>query len=236
MTTPPPPRELAAYLQEGRFVKTRDFRQSWRHRLRLIARLRPSKASREARCYTILARLGVPVPPDVQVREWRNCCGLLQASQISLPYLADTVDLRFVALRPDLAELRADRAWRAAVIDEVARLVRLMHDQRFHPQNLHFRNLLAVRDAALRPPRLYLIDCVGGEFARWPWTRRRLLVKDLAFLYKDARAWCPPRERLRFAHRYFGTRKLTTEQRATLAAVVAFAERKWGQRSSSLAD
>jgi tRNA A-37 threonylcarbamoyl transferase component Bud32 len=233
---PPTVPRIAGHVQGRRFVKRREFAGSWRQRLRVVARLRPSKARREARCYAELQRLGVPCPQGVEVREWRNAFGLLRGSEISMEYLPKTADLRFIALLPEFAALRADRAWRRAVVDELARWVRHLHDHDFFPQNLHFRNVLVEPDPARRPPSLYVIDCVSGRYGRWGWRRRKLQQRDLAFLYKDARAWCPAKERVRFAHRYFGVTKLTAAQRALLAGVVRDAQAKWGDRTSTLGD
>lgn len=230
----PPARDLSVHLRGERFCKRRDFHSDPKYRWRPLRRLRTSKARREKRCYDILRDLGVACPTDIRIEEDRNAWGLLNYSEISMDYMADTVDLRYVALLAEYAHLREDRQWRLATIDAVAKLVRTLHAHDFFPLNLHFRNLLVHADGR-RPITVYLIDCVSGRFRRW-FRRGYYERKDLAFLYMDARGWCSVRERLRFMHQFLDTRKLSQEQRDFCAQIVRYTERKWGDASSSLAD
>ncbi len=229
------PRDLGAYIQGDRFVKTRDFRLYPEFRWKLLPRMRRSKARREADCYAVMRSLGVPCPQDVRIREERNAAGLLQMSEISMEYLPNTADLRFICLRDEHRQRREDPAWRRAVLTEVARWVKVMHDHHFFPQNLHFRNILVDVETAELPPPIYFIDCVSGRFAR-RWRRDYYLERDIAFLYMDARSWCTLRERIRFLHLLWGRRKLTPEDRSRMARIAAYAQRKWGDRSSTVND
>lgn len=236
MTDAPAQRDLAAYIQGDRFVKTRDFRSHPKYRWKFWPRLRRSKAAREAHCYEIMRSLGVPCPNDVRVSETRNLFGLLVASEISMELLTDATDLRFLCLREEYQHLLGDSRFRRALVDRIAHYVGIMHAHDFFPLNLHFRNIMVETSAEQLPPAIWFIDCVSGQICHHPRRRRYYLVKDLAFLYQDARRWCTARERVRFMHQLLGRNKLTPADRDLMDRIVAYARKKWGERTSSLAD
>ena len=227
-------RDLGKYIQGNRFVKKREFRNKPKYIWKFWPRLRTSKAAREKACYDKMAGLGVPCPSHVKVREWRNWLGMLNASEISMDYLPNTVDLRYIALDPAYACFREDPHWRKQVLEQLAHWVRVMHEHHFYPLNLHFRNILV--DPELQDKvELYFIDCMRGDFQTGA-REREFRIKDLAYLYKDARTFCTLREQVRFAHLLFDSRKLVPEQRLLLREVATLVKSKWGNRSSTLAD
>jgi len=127
-----------------------------------------------------------------------------------------TTDLARLALDDD-PRLR-ERGWLARVVPQAARIARTLHGHRFVHNDLKWRNLL-VDDG----PKLYLIDCPGGEHWFGPFLRYRV-VKDLACLDKVAKYTLSRTWRLRFFHAYTGRARLTAADKATIRRVLRFFE------------
>lgn len=213
-----------------RFVKERDYAK--RYRWRPWNRLRRSKAAREWRRYQIMQALGLPCPANVEIEDTRNRLGLLVKSRISMQRLDHAIDLRYLHKREEYAHLRRDQRFRRALVREVAKWVKVMQDNHFYHLNLNFRNVL-VDVESTDPPSVYFIDCTGGGFCRLPWREPYLRLKEIAFLYKDARSWCSLREMVLFMHVLIGRNKLDAADRQLLGRIVSYAQRKWGDTSSA---
>jgi tRNA A-37 threonylcarbamoyl transferase component Bud32 len=213
-----------------RFIKRRGrpTRPRW---LVLFKRLRPSRITREARSYEALQKIGVPCPGNIRVREERNFLGLLNSSRISMDFMANTVDLKYLNTLDSFALIRSNTAWRRKVIRRIAVWVRHMHDHNYFDSKLHFGNILVVPDPDADDPEIYFIDVAGGHkgiFAR----KNHLRMKDIAYLYHDALRWCTPRERVFFMHEFLGTSKLSPADRLFIRRIIRYAERKFKKKKA----
>lgn len=142
-------------------------------------------------------------------RTLRGC--LVTAEQV------ETNDLAWVARhKPELCK---NPQWVDAVVRQLAEITRALHARGFCHNDLKWRNILVTRDALL--PRLYLIDCPTGQ--RWPgFLLRRRVVKDLACLDKMAKYHLSRAQRMRFFKLYRHTERLSTFDKQTIRAVLAY--------------
>ncbi len=214
-----------------RFIKRRGrpTRPRW---LVLFKRLRPSRITREARSYEVLQKIGVPCPGNIRVLEERNSLGLLNSSRISMDFMANAVDLKYLNTLDCFAGLRHNSGWRRRVIRRIAGWIRHMHDHDYFDSKLHFGNILVVPDPDAAEPEVYFIDVTGGPkkiFRR----KNYLRMKDVAYLYHDACRWCTPRERILFMHEFLGTRKLSLADRQFIDRLIQYSERKVKIKKSS---
>jgi len=216
----------------SQFIKTRNYvtggKVSWRSKYKQLMR---SHSHREKHCYELMQSVGVPCPKVIAVTDKRSRFGFLQSTQIAIEYIAGTIDLRLIATVEQMAPLRRNSAWRRQVVCEVGRWVRHMHEHHLYPQKLHFGNILVVPDPALPQVQVYFIDITSNMKGSWGMCGHKR-IKDIAYLYREARQWCTLRERIRFMHVLCGRRKLTAADRAFMRQVVAYAERKWGDKTS----
>lgn len=100
------------------------------------------------------------------------------------------------------------------IFEQLAGIVRKMHDANFFHIDLQWRNILVQR----RPEgvKLFLIDCPRGG-RRWFWLRRRNgIMHDLAGLDKLASLYFTPRTRLNWYKKYVGGRGFDRQDRAML--------------------
>ncbi len=210
-----------------RFVKRRS-----RKRKGIIDRLLGWSVSREAKVYRCMQRLGVPCPQQVECRMERSRFGLIDVAEISMELIPNTVDFRLLATVDCFADLRRNQAWRKRVIREVARWVRHMHRHDLFLCQLHFGNVLVEPVPAAERPKVYFIDITN--LFLFPSLRRGYLrSKEIAYLYRDARQWCPLREQIRFMHEYLGRNKLTAEDRQLMRKAVRYALSRWDAHTST---
>ena len=215
-----------------RFVKRRNYKTSYRWRF--WKRLRRSKSEREFVAYNYMAEHGIPCPKDVKMKDDRNL-GFLTDSEVSMEHIEDSSDIRHLCLLEEHADVISDPEFRRQLIDELARQVRVMHDNDFYHLNLNFRNIL-VKLKPLKPVRIIFIDVTSAKIQPPAFRARVSRMKELAFLYKDARAWFTPREMVRFLHVYYACERLPRARHAYLKKLVEYAQDKWGDRSSTLND
>lgn len=216
---------------DGLFVKRRNyckhyFLQPWR-------RLRPSKSRREFNLLSHMRDIGVPCPGNLAFREERNWLGLLNSGELSMERLDQAADIRHLCLLDEYAPIIQNPAFRQGLVAEVARWVKHMHEQQFFHLNLNFRNIL-VNTAPAFPVQVHFIDVTSAKTNPLPIRASYFRMKELAFLYKDARKWFTPREMVRFLHLYFGCRRLPRKTHRFTRLLVAYAQKKWGDRSSTL--
>lgn len=211
---------------DGRFVKHRSFtdRPIWK---RFFAK----NAAREKKKYDLMQRLGVPCPEDVRLRVTRSRFGLLEAAEISMQLIPNTIDLRVLATDDRFAELRRNQAWRRRVAKTVASWLRYMHAHNCFLCQLHFGNVLVEPDPVADDVRIYFID--NTKTYRFAAVRRWYLrCKEVAYLYRDARQWCSLREQIAFMHEYLGRAKLSRRDRGFMRRCIRYAMRKWGPKTS----
>jgi hypothetical protein len=156
--------------------------------------------------------------PTATVVAWgmERRLGAFRRGALITAELPRTTDLAHLANARD--SRLADRRWVAAVSRQLAQITRRMHAQRFAHNDLKWRNLL-VDDAA--EPRLYLIDCPGGDFWWGPLLRYRI-VKDLACLDKVAKYHLTRTQRLRFYLDYAGKRRLEAADKRSVRRITGF--------------
>jgi hypothetical protein len=156
--------------------------------------------------------------PTASVVAWglERRCGAFERGAMITAELPHTQDLALLAHTRD--PRLADRRWVASVSHQLAGITRTLHALRFTHNDLKWRNLL-VDDAA--EPRLYLIDCPGGDFWRGPLLAYRI-IKDLACLDKVAKHYLSRTQRLRFYLDYAGKRRLDAEDKRRLRRITAF--------------
>jgi len=198
-------RRLDVYFKQYRFAPP-----SWRFWRRA------SKARREFDNYGALAALGIPVAQRVAVGEKRDALGRLHSAFIITRAVPDSRTLvEFAARRPK-------EAVRRQLTNELAELTRRLHEAGFFYHDLVWRNILV---SGQDDPRLVLIDCPRGAFARFG--QRRNQLRDLASLDKSAAAHCRRSERWRFLVRYAGEGAAHEQARRLARACQDYRRRRW---------
>ncbi|HWN96494.1 MAG TPA: lipopolysaccharide kinase InaA family protein [Methylomirabilota bacterium] len=180
--------------------------------------LRASKARREFENYSTFERLGVPAAEAIACGEERDRFGRLHRSFIltrTVPE-AHSLDEHF-RTRPSSRERRR-------LTDELAGILRRMHDANFFYYDLVWRNIL-VSSGKDGSKRLFLIDCPRGGTARFGQHRKRL--RDLASLDKSAAQFCSRVERLRFLLKYSGKQNVDEGLRSLARQCVDYRRTRW---------
>ena len=188
--------------------------------------MRASKGRREFDNYAVFERLGLPAADRIACGEERNAFGILQRAFIITRAVPDAVELDdFFHSKPPAAERRQ-------ILRELAGIIRGLHSAHFYYYDLVWRNILASTPRRKTPvkegdavPRLFLIDCPRGGFARFGRARKRL--RDLASLDKTASRLCSRTERLRFLLAYLGQRRLDDEGRSLVRACLEYRRTRW---------
>ncbi len=167
---------------------------------------------------------GVPVPEVAAAGEfigpWFRFQSFLAIQELTgmLP-LHEAVPLAAEQLSPE-----AFAAWKRKLIEELARLTRLLHGaDRFHKDYYLCHFFIRSEDTETVPDffgdRVYLIDL--HRLRRHWLTRHYWQVKDLAqLLYSSGVAGVTDRDRLRFFRLYRGEGKLAESSRRLLGAVL----------------
>jgi heptose I phosphotransferase len=188
----------------------RHYQLSWWHGL--LATLFPgagwSPAMQEWKNLEWARRQGLPVPRPVAAVEyvgpWGRLRSMLAVEELTgmLP-LHEAVPLASRRLAPP-----AFRRWKRGLIEELARLTRLLHDRRRFHKDLYLCHFYIPEvDTAGVPAswrgRVHLIDL--HRLAHHPWTWRLWQVKDLAqLLYSSEVEGVDDRDRLWFWRAYLG--------------------------------
>ncbi|WP_438971777.1 lipopolysaccharide kinase InaA family protein [Methylophaga sp.] len=120
-------------------------------------------------------------------------------------------------------ELLDDRAWLDNVMQQVADMTVLLHQNQICHNDLFWRNLLL--ENCVSKPKLFLIDCPSGCF--WPklFLKRRI-VKDIASLDKHAILYLSRSQRLRFIKKYLRTARLSKVEKEFVRGVLQYPERR----------
>jgi heptose I phosphotransferase len=204
----------------------RHYRPSWR--LGLLAALWPgggwSPAFQEWRNLEWARRQGVPTPRTVAAAEYVGPWGRLQ-SVLAVEELTGMLPLHEAIPRASRLLPPAEfRRWKRGLIEELARLARLLHDRRCFHKDLYLCHFYIPEDdlhglpAAWRG-RVHLIDL--HRLAHHPWTWRMWQVKDLAqLLYSSAVEGVDDRDRLWFWRCYLGPGPVRWADRWARAAVL----------------
>lgn len=196
-------------------------RPSWRFWLRA------SKARREFGSYAIFEQLGIRCAERIAWGENRDWLGRLRHAFILTRAIAHVLPLPDWLRRfcPDPRH-GPDKVLRRALCEQLAEMTRRLHHGRFFHNDLYGRNVL-VEQTPGHPPALWWIDCPRGHFARWPASRRRGRIKDLAALDLFAVRLCIPSERVHFLKAYLGISRLDERAKALARAVVRYRCRRW---------
>jgi heptose I phosphotransferase len=196
-------RRLAVYLK-------RHYRLAWWRGL--LAAMWPevgwSPAAEEWQHLAWARDHGMPVPASVAAGEFIGPWGRLQ-SVLAIEELADMLPLH-EAIPAASAALAAPefQIWKTAIVIELARLTRSLHQRRRFHKDLYLCHFYLPRADTERahPGPLHVIDL--HRLGHHPWTWRFWQVKDLAqLLYSSEIAGVSARDRLRFWHLYFGEKR-----------------------------
>lgn len=113
-----------------------------------------------------------------------------------------------------------DKTWRERVIRNLACVLRILHQNDFCHNDLHWRNVLIQQRTEESEPKIYLIDCPSGKRLFWPFLYYRKL-KDLASLDKVASSYLTRTQRLKFYLQYRQIKKLTTKDKRMIKGIFA---------------
>ena len=182
---------------------------------------RPSKARCEFQNYATFAKLGIACAEPVACGEERDALGRLCRAFIvtrAIPNAQTLVEF--------WSERHATRCERIALIEQLARWTRRIHDENFFHHDLVWRNILVNRDNH-GTVRLWWIDCPRGARNRWSPLRNRKLLKDLASLDKSAARLCSRTERLRFVKTYLSLARLDAAAKKLIRDELAYRKSRW---------
>ena len=150
---------------------------------------------------------GVPVPRVVAAGEFIGPAGRLQSflaveELTGMLPLHEAIPLASESLAPDVF-----RRWKRALVTELARLSRLIHDRRTFHKDLYLCHFYIARDDTQRLPawrgRVHLIDLHRLTHHSWSW--RWWQIKDLAqLLFSTEIKGIDDRDRLAFWRDYRG--------------------------------
>jgi tRNA A-37 threonylcarbamoyl transferase component Bud32 len=186
---------------------------------------RRSKARREFENYAAFSRMDIPCAQALACGELRDGLGRLRRAFILTRAVPDAQTLiEFVQTRCPSRAAVASRKLRQDIITRFAPMVGRMHQWKFFHNDLVWRNIL-VTCPPQGTPGLWWIDCPRGRFA-W-FGRRRLQLKDLAALDKQASRNCTRAERLAFVKAYLGKRRLDADVKQLAREVLAYKLRRW---------
>lgn len=200
---------LAVYLKRHR-------RLPW-HR-RLLATLWPTRgwspALTEWRNLQWAQKHDIPVPEPVAAGEWIGPWFKLE-SFLVVKELTGMLPLHeALPLAEELLPPASLQTWKRAVVAEMARLCRRLHQARRYHKDLYLCHFFVPRpatslEAGQQPLRehVHLIDF--HRLGRHPWTGWYRRIKDLAqLLYSSDVPGVTERDRLAFLHLYLGQTKL----------------------------
>jgi tRNA A-37 threonylcarbamoyl transferase component Bud32 len=186
---------------------------------------RRSKARREYENYAAFRRMDLPCPQAVACGELRDALGRLRRAFILTRAIPDAQTLIEFFQSRCLSRATLDsRKLRLDVITRFAPMVSRMHGRNFFHNDLVWRNIL-VTCPPQGTPGLWWIDCPRGRFV-WM-KRRRLQLKDLAALDKQASRNCSRAERLTFVKAYLGKTRLDVEAKRLAKKILAYKRSRW---------
>lgn len=216
-----PAAEGGAAEGRGVFVKVYTFKKHAFQRF-----LRQGRSRNEARNLLFFRKLGIAVPEVMAWGRRRNRLGRIVEEFIMTEAIvgAMQLDLFLEHHCPDRSR-PADGECRDAIIRQLGKWTRAIHDHHFFHQDLKWRNILVRLDGG--KPELFWIDCPKGGFNCVPVHRRRLRIKDCATLDKLARLNCTADERRLFVDSYFGEDGNPGERDRFAREVVRYRERRF---------
>jgi len=186
---------------------------------------RRSKARREFESYAAFRRMDIPCAQPLACGELRDGLGRLRRAFILTRAVPDAQTLvEFVQTRCPGRTTIALRKLREELIVRLAPMVARMHLRHFFHNDLVWRNILITRPPE-GAPEFWWIDCPRGRFA---WVGcRRLQLKDLASLDKEAARHCSRAERLAFLKTYLGRGRLDEETKQLAREILVYKRRRW---------
>ena len=192
---------------------------------------RRSKARREFENYAAFQRMDIPCAQALACGELRDGLGRLQRAFILTRAVPEAQTLiEFVQARCPSRAHAASRKLRQEIIARLAPLVARIHQRNFFHNDLVWRNLL-VTCPPQGTPSLWWIDCPRGRFSFFG--RRRLQLKDLASLDKQASRRLSRAERLAFVKAYLGKRRLDADVKRMAGGILAFKRRRWSDEDGA---
>jgi heptose I phosphotransferase len=153
---------------------------------------------------------GIPVPHSVAAAEFIGPRGRFQ-SMLAVEELAGMAPLHeAIPAAARALDARKFASWKRGLIDELARLTRLLHEpRRFHKDLYLCHFFIPSEFVHITPPwrgAVHLIDL--HRLRHHPWTWRIFQVKDLGqLLYSSDVLGVDARDRLRFWRKYLGEKR-----------------------------
>src|SRR5262245_24571852 len=202
------------------FYKQYEYRRpSWRFLWRA------SKARREYESYAVFRQIGIACAEPIAVGEMRDWLGRLKRAFIvtrASPQSQTLIEFFQQACSDRHAPQRTEL--RAALMQQLAVMTRLIHQEGFFHNDLFGRNILVTWESSAEPS-LWWIDCPRGHFRRF---RRSIArIKDLPSLDKSAAKFCTRGERVAFMKHYLRTKKLDAEAKRLIRDTLAYRKRRW---------
>jgi tRNA A-37 threonylcarbamoyl transferase component Bud32 len=181
-----------------------------------------SRFQRELRNLSLFNSLGLFTPELVAHGEWSRM-GLWQGAVLVTREVEDAIDLATILAEGSL--YRDGVAGARAILEELARAVRAMHDAGFHHRDLKPRNILVRR--ADSGPTLYFFDCPSGHRPP-PVMWHRCMVRDLAHLERGLRDNVRRVDLLYLYLSYRGCQQLSAKDKMLAREVLAYRDRRPG--------
>jgi tRNA A-37 threonylcarbamoyl transferase component Bud32 len=186
---------------------------------------RASKAWREYESYAVFRQIGIACAEPIAVGEMRDWLGRLKSAFIvtrAIPQAQTLIEFFQQVCSDRHAPQRKEL--RAALVQQLAVMARLIHHEGFFHNDLFGRNILVTWQSSAEPSVSW-IDCPRGHFRRF--LARAGRIKDLASLDKSAAKFCTRGERVTFMKHYLGTKKLDAEAKRLIRDTLAYRKRRW---------
>jgi hypothetical protein len=208
----------------GFFVK-RHYYAPWRKRIRGMFRgtfFGAHRGRAEYRWLNTLRSLGIPAVRPVA---WgvRRTAHFVSACFLITEEVPEAVNLTTFAGEVAAGRRSLSEAQRAAMVHRLAEQVAAMHAAGFAHGQLFWRNIL-VRLGPDGLPEYFFLDAEPPR--RWLGRSERVWQEELAALLTSSLPFTTPRDRVRFAHRYYNVRRLGLGLRAS-AKWIESAARGW---------
>ena len=192
-------------------MKRRAIRGSW---------VGPSVMRAEFERVAELGRMGLRVPRLVAYGDQRLCGGVVNTFMIT-EEIPDAMGVDFVVHKwigehpPEQQRLLRDE-----LIEECARMVKVMHAHGFEHHDLFFRNIMISGQSM---SNVYFFDCPCAF--HWPqFIMKFRCVHDLATLDAAAGVIFSRSQRMRFMHQYLGVKRLSSKNKDLVRAVLKRAD------------
>jgi hypothetical protein len=191
---------------------------------------RSSKAKREYENYAVFDRLGIASAERVACGEQRDGLGRLKRAFIITRGISNTSTLvDFLANQPSNGAAMEAKRKRKAIIEQLAGMMRRIHDAEFFHHDLFWRNILVQTNPG-EAIKVWWIDCPRGKFTHSKRLQYRHLLRDIAALDLSAETCLTPRDRIAFLKLYLGQQRLDAGAKKLIADALAYRKKHWAKQ------